>query len=247
MAGGLEMSRVLVKSTFTVGLLVLLMSVPVYGASVNKSIKIDAGSESDGATSVNGSITVGDGAVVTGALNTVNGKVRVGDDATIEDASTVNGSMRIGENVTADELETVNGSISVGAGGQIGGQIDTVNGGITLGKGTVAASDVGNVNGSIELEGSEVGGNVQTVTGNVNLSGASTVKGDIVIEKPSRWSFGNKDSKMPEIVIGPGSVVKGKIILEREVKLYISESAEVGGVEGTMSMDDAVRFSGEHP
>jgi len=52
---------------------------------------------------------------------------------------------------------------------------------------------------------------------------------------------------MPEIVIGPGSVVKGKIILEREVKLYISESAEVGGVEGTMSMDDAVRFSGEHP
>ena len=241
------MSRALVKSAFTVGLLVLLMAVPVYGASVNKSIKIDAGSESDGATSVNGSITVGDGAVVTGSLNTVNGKVRIGDDATIEDASTVNGSMKVGDNVTADELETVNGSISVGTGSRIAGEIDTVNGGITLEKGTVAASNVGNVNGSIELEGSEVGGNIQTVTGDVHLSDASTVKGDIVIEKPSMWSFGSKNNKMPKVVIGPGSVVEGKIILEREVKLYISESAEVGGVEGEMSMDDAVRFSGDHP
>jgi len=241
------MSKAILKSAFTIGLLVLLMSVPVYGASINKSIKIDAGSESDGATSVNGSITVGDGAVVTGTLNTVNGKVRIGDNAKIEDASTVNGSMKVGENVTADELETVNGSITVGAGGQIAGEIDTVNGGITLEKGTVAAADVGNVNGSITLEGSEVGGNVQTVTGSINLSDASTIKGDIFIEKPSMWSFGSKDNKMPEIVIGPGSVVEGKIILEREVKLYISETAEVGGVEGKMTMDDAVRFSGDRP
>jgi hypothetical protein len=36
-------------------------------------------------------------------------------------------------------------------------------------------------------------------------------------------------------------------VLEREVKLYISDSAEVGGVEGKMSMSDAVRFSGDHP
>ena len=37
------------------------------------------------------------------------------------------------------------------------------------------------------------------------------------------------------------------IRLEREVELYISESAEVGGVKGKMSMDDAVRFSGKKP
>ena len=53
---------------------------------------------------------------------------------------------------------------------------------------------------------------------------------------------------MPEIVIGPGSVVEGNIVLEREVKLYISESAEVGGIESDyMSMDDAIRFSGDSP
>jgi hypothetical protein len=52
---------------------------------------------------------------------------------------------------------------------------------------------------------------------------------------------------MPRIVIGPGSRVEGVIHLEREVKLYISESAEVGGVEGVMTLDDATRFSGKKP
>ena len=241
------MSKALLKSAFTVGLLVLLMSVPVYGASVNKSIKIDAGSESDGATSVNGSITVGDGAVVTGVLRTVNGKVRIGDDARIEEAGTVNGGLTVGENVTADGLETVNGAISVGEGSRIGGEIGAVNGRITLEKGAVAAADIGNVNGSIMLKGGEVGGDIKTVNGSVNLSDEATVRGNIVIEKPNSWWSSDRESKKPEVVIGPGSVVEGKIILEREVKLYISESADVGGVEGEMTMNDAVRFSGDRP
>jgi predicted acyltransferase (DUF342 family) len=241
------MSKALLKSAFTVSLLILLMSVPVYGASVNKSINIDAGSESDGATSVNGSITVGEGAVVTGSLRTVNGKVRVGDNARIEEAGTVNGGLTVGENVTADALETVNGSISVGQGSEIGGEIGAVNGRITLEKGAVAAANVGNVNGSIMVKGGEVGGDIKTVNGNVNLSDESTVRGDIVFEKPNSWWSSDRESKKPEVVIGPGSVVEGTIMLEREVMLYISESAEVGGVEGKMTMDDAVRFSGDRP
>ena len=48
-------------------------------------------------------------------------------------------------------------------------------------------------------------------------------------------------------MIGPGSRVEGVIRLQREVELFISESAEVGGVEGEMGMDDAVRFSGNSP
>jgi hypothetical protein len=54
-------------------------------------------------------------------------------------------------------------------------------------------------------------------------------------------------SRVPEIIIGPGSRLHGTIQLERVVKLYISESAEVGGVSGEMSMSDAIRFSGAHP
>ncbi len=241
------MSKVLVKSAFTVGLLLMLLAVPVYGASVNKSIKVEAGSESDGATSVNGSVTVGAGAVVTGTLKTVNGKVRIAENADIRSAATVNGSLSVAENVTAEDLSTVNGSISVGENSTVTGAVEAVNGRITLEQGARVSENVGNVNGDILLEGSEVGGDVNTVSGDVDLRDAAVIRGDLLIEKPSMWSWGERKSRMPTVTIGPGSRVGGKIILEREVKLYISETAEVGGIEGEMSMSDAVRFGGKRP
>ena len=241
------MSKAVIKSAFTVGLLVMLMAVPVYGASVNKSIKIDAGTEADGATTVNGSISVGDGAVVTGTLQTVNGKIRVGDNSTIEDAQTVNGSLSISDGVKADELTTVNGSVSVGENATVNGEIEAVNGSILVEKGSKVTDNIGNVNGAIDLQGSEVGGNISTVNGDIDLSDAAVVMGDLIVEKPNSWSFGNNNSRKPKIIIGPGSEVRGTIELEREVELYISKTAKVGSVEGVMSMNDAVRFSGERP
>ena len=241
------MSKAEVKSAFTIGLLMLLLAVPVYGASVNKSIKVDAGSESDGASTVNGSVSVGAGAVVTGTLKTVNGKVRVDEDAAIEDATTVNGSLNVAENVKAANLTTVNGSISVGEKSAVSGDVQAVNGRIRLEQGASVAMNVGNVNGDMTFEGSEIGGNFKTVSGNVELRDGAVIRGDLLIEKPSMWSWGERKSRMPTITIGPGSRVGGKIIAEREVKLYISETAEVGGVEGEMSMSDAVRFSGKRP
>jgi hypothetical protein len=47
--------------------------------------------------------------------------------------------------------------------------------------------------------------------------------------------------------VGPGAKVLGEIRLERAAELYISDSAEVGGVSGVMTLDDAVRFSGDRP
>ena len=241
------MSKLLVKSAFTVGLLAMLMAVPVYGASVNKSIKVEAGSESDGASTVNGSVSVGEGAVVTGTLKTVNGKIRVDEKATIQDATTVNGSLSIADNVKARDLTTVNGSVRVGEGATVSGEISAVNGRIQLESGTSVGADVGNVNGDIEFEGSEVSGNVKTVSGDIELTDAAVIKGDLIIQKPSTWGWGNKKSRVPTVTIGPGSRVEGVILLEREIKLYISETAEVGGVEGEMSMSDAVRFDGARP
>ena len=57
----------------------------------------------------------------------------------------------------------------------------------------------------------------------------------------------NGTNRKPTIVIGPGSRVEGVVRAEREIKLYISESAEVGGVEGEVSLDDAIRFTGDRP
>ena len=241
------MAKTMNKTVFTIGLLVLLMSVPAFGASVNKSIKIGAGEEADGATSVNGSITVGADAVVTGGVRTVNGSVRVDDGAKIQDAETVNGSIRIGDDVESEDLSTVNGTVSVGEGSKVTGEVGAVNGRISLAKGALVTGSVENVNGRIELAAAEVGGDLSTVSGDVELKDRSVLKGDLVVQKPGGWSWGNKKNRKPRIVIGPGSRVEGTIELEHEVDLYISDKAEVGGVGGVMSMDDAVRFSGDSP
>ena len=160
---------------------------------------------------------------------------------------TVNGSVSIGSDVSAGSLETVNGSISLGEKSTAAGAVEAVNGRIQLAKGSEVTEDVSNVNGDISLVGSEVGGDLSTVNGDVALSDGAVLKGDLIVEEPSSWGWSSKKSRTPEIVIGPGSRVEGVLRLEREVKLFISESAEVGGVEGVMSMDDAVRFSGDRP
>ena len=221
----------------------LLLALPAC-ASVNKSIDIDAGETSDGASTVNGRITVGDGATVRGDVSSVNGSIRIGEGATIADAETVNGGLRVADRVRSKSLSTVNGSIEVASDVTVDGDVSAVNGRITVGGGSKVARDLGNVNGDIELERSEVRGDVTTTNGDVELSDGAVIMGDLVIEKPSGW---NSSGGTPRIVIGPGSRVEGVIRLEREVKLYISDSAEVGGVEGEMSMDDAVRFSGKRP
>ena len=241
------MSKFLTKTTFTVGLLFMLMALPALGATVNKSVKIEADSEASGASSVNGSISVGENAVVTGNVKTVNGTIRVDAGATIEKASTVNGSVRIAENVRSESLSTVNGSVKVGPTAAVDGNVEAVNGRITIKSGATVSGNVGNVNGQIGLAGAEVGGDLKTVNGDIDLDEGSVVKGDLVVEKNSGWGWGKSKSRKPRIVIGPGSRVEGTIVLEREVKLYISDSATVGGVEGEMSMDDAVRFSGDRP
>ena len=236
------------KTTHRAGLALaaLLFALPAT-ASVNKSIRIEAGTTADGASSVNGSVTVGSGAIVTGDVSTVNGTVRIEDNAQIEDAETVNGGLRVGSNVQARSLETVNGGIRVGDNSTIDGGIEAVNGKIEVGQGTRVDRGVQNVNGAIELAGAEIGGNLETVNGDVDLSDGAIVRGSLIIEKPNNWGWNRNKNRKPRIVIGPGSIVEGTIRLEREVELYISESATVGGVSGVMSMDDAVRFSGNRP
>ncbi len=241
------MARMMTKSVFTIGLLVLLMAVPAFGASINKSIRIEAGSKSSGASSVNGSISIGENAVVSGNVRTVNGTIRVDSGASIQKASTVNGAVRISDNVQSESLGTVNGSVTVGALATVDGEIEAVNGRISVDKGSTVALDVSNVNGQIELTGAQVGGDVATVNGDVYVVEGTVVKGDLIVEKPSGWSWGRSKSRKPRIVIGPGSSVEGIIKLEREVKLFISDTAEVGGVTGVMTLDDAVRFSGNSP
>ena len=237
------MTRTASRCAALTALVTVLLALPVQ-ASINKSITIDAGATSDGASTVNGKVTVGAGATVTGDVGSVNGSIRIEEGATIAGAETVNGGLRVADKVRSRSLSTVNGAIDVAEDVVVDGGVSAVNGRITIGGGSKVANDLGNVNGEIELEGSEVGGDVSTVNGDIELAGGAVVIGDLVVEKPGGR---NSSKRTPRVVIGPGSRVEGVIRLEREVKLYISESAEVGGVEGVMTMDDAVRFSGKKP
>ncbi len=243
--GNQKMARIATKTVFTIGLLVLLMSVPAFGASVNKSVTIGDGEESGGATSVNGSIKVGSDAVVTGGLRTVNGSIRVGSGSTIRNAKTVNGTLRIGEGAETGNVGTVNGSVTIGEKVSVDGDVSAVNGSITLERRAVVSGEVGNVNGRITADGARVKGDLKTVTGDVRLRD-TVLEGDLQIEKPGMWTHSDKKRK-PRVVIGPGSRVEGLIVIEHEIELFISESAEVGDVIGVMSLEDATTFSGDEP
>jgi hypothetical protein len=113
-------------------------------------------------------------------------------------------------------------------------------------KGTSVADGVSNVNGEFQISGAEIGGNLSTVNGDVWLTDGSILQGDLIVEKPGGWGW-NRNKRKPRIIIGPNSRVVGQVVLEREVELFISETAEVGGVTGELDMDDAVRFSGDRP
>ena len=234
-------------AALSVGLLALLLVAPASATGINESIRIEAGSQASGASTVNGSITVGSGATVTGSLETVNGTVRVDENAVIEDAETVNGSIEIASGVKAEDIEGVNGAIRIGENVTIEGAVSVVNGMIGVDAGSSINNDVSNVNGEIRITGAEIRGDLSTVNGDVSLHGGANLHGNLTIEKPRGMNKDDDDSDIPRIIIGPASTVGGEIIVERKVELYISDTAEVGGVSGIMSMDQAVRFSGDRP
>ena len=228
------------------GLLAALLVAPAWGSNVNKSITIGPNTETDGASSVNGSISIGAGATVTGSVETVNGTIRIDDDARVEDAETVNGSLRIGDRVYTEDLSSVNGAVKLGEDVTVDGEVSVVNGQISVGSGSSVRRDVSNVNGQIKVTGSTVGGDLRTVTGDVYFEDGAVLKGNLTVEKPHSWRS-SSDQRIPTVVIGPGSRVEGEIILEQKVKLYVSETARVGGVSGVMTMADAERFKGTRP
>jgi acyl-[acyl carrier protein]--UDP-N-acetylglucosamine O-acyltransferase len=225
------------------GLAALVLCGSAQGFNLNKDVEIAPGTESGGHSTVNGDITVGRDAVVNGDLETVNGSIEIQDNARVRDAETVNGRVRIAAGVTAGSIESVNGSIEVDRESTVD-EINVVNGRVELAPGVRVAENVENVNGEMNIEGAEIGGNLETVNGDVTLAEGARIGRDLVVRKPDGVSV---DRRRPKIVIGPGARVEGEIVLEREVELYVSESASVGGVSGVMTMDDAVRFEGDRP
>lgn len=190
---------------------------------------------------VNGSITA-QASQTYGDLETVNGSINIESDARTGDAETVNGSIKVGDNAVVGDLSTVNGSIRAGTQLRANGDIETVNGSVFVGRGG-SVGGVTTVNGAIGLVDSDLSGGIETVNGDVTVGTGSHVRGGIKVEKPtSNWMPVNMGKrKPPRIVIGPNAVVEGPLVFEREVKLYVHQSARIGRVTGAT----AVRYSGD--
>ncbi len=175
-----------------------------------------------------------------GDVSTVNGSVRIGADATVGDAKTVNGGVRLDSRAKAAELTTVNGGIQIADGGHVAGDVHTVNGGVHIDNDAEVLGDVRTVNGGIHVAKAHIHGSIKTTTGGIHLGPDARIDGDVLVDPEHGWHM--LDS-VPHIVIGPGTVVKGKLHFGREVVLYVSDRATIGPVEGA----EVRKFSGDHP
>ncbi|HET8819525.1 MAG TPA: hypothetical protein VFM73_08285 [Xanthomonadaceae bacterium] len=190
---------------------------------------------------VNGSITA-DAGEQYGSLSTVNGSIRIEAGASVGAAETVNGAIRVADDARAGSLATVNGSIRLGTGVEIDGDLETVNGSVFVDRAGRVDGDVETVNGSIGLVDTDLAGGIATVNGDITVGIGSHVRGGITVEKPdSNWfpfSFGKREPQ--RIVIAQDARVDGPLVFERDVKLYVHATAEIGPVTGAT----AVRYEG---
>jgi carbonic anhydrase/acetyltransferase-like protein (isoleucine patch superfamily) len=87
-------------------------------------------------------------------------------------------------------------------------------------------------------------GSLETVSGNIEVGADARVLGAITVTKPrGSWFGGWGRSDVPRVIIGPRAEVTGPLHFEREVELYVHETARVGEISGAK----AIRFSGDTP
>ncbi|MCG8414480.1 MAG: hypothetical protein MI746_09715 [Pseudomonadales bacterium] len=178
-------------------------------------------------------------------VDSVNGRITVEDGATARNVETVNGRVTIGgRNARVNDVETVNGRITAVSGGQIDGNARAVNGRISLSNVTVGRS-VRTSNGDIQLFDVSVGENVETRTGDIRLEN-SVIENDVIIQRRrirGILDIMNRNWGKQEVVIGPGSEIRGTLLARDEITLYVHESASVNNIVGASPLT----YSGPRP
>lgn len=192
-----------------------------------------------GAASINGSVKV-DAGESAGDIATVNGGVEVEDGATVKSAMSVNGAISLGTEVIAGSVNAVNGDVTVGRSSRVTGDVKTVNGAVTLEHHSEVLGSITTVNGAIQLNAAHVGNGLTTYNGDMEIRSGSLVEGGIYVKKPRGNPQGSL--RVPRIVIGPHTRIRGPLRFEHEVRLYVSDHADIAGkIEGAMPQ----HFSGE--
>ncbi|MEO0575275.1 MAG: hypothetical protein AAF004_07415 [Pseudomonadota bacterium] len=223
----------------------LAVALPAAAGNVNKGFKVSAGESSNGGSSVNGRVLAETGAIVSGDLQTVNGSVTLESGVQAHEVQSVNGRVRVGDDSSVHSVMTVNGRNKIGERVIVDGEVSTVNGAITVGSGSSVTGDVTAVNGKIELIAVRVDGDVVNTNGGMEILDGTRIGGSVIVKKTKNWWKSGNKNKVPRIVIGPNVVIEGTLVLEREVELYIHETATVESVEGKNI--DIQRYSGSRP
>ncbi len=195
--------------------------------NVNHPITIEDGQQVEGSQStVNGAIRVGNEARVEGNLETVNGAVEIGEDSHVGRVETVNGRITLGAGSSAESLGNVNGSIVIEAEARVSGDVRGTSGSITLASGSQVDGAVSTTSGLIRLDGARAG-SVRNVSGGMELLNDCRVDGELRVGSVDR-----ERARVPEVIIGEGCRVEGPLVFERDVRLRVHESAQIGEVRG---------------
>ena len=221
-----------------VATLVTVFSSPVLAQSISKvngSVSVAAGQSIDEVSTVNGTIDVAKNAVIRDEISVVNGQITAAEGVRIGSISAVNGDIQIGENSSVGEVTTVNGAMKFGRKLKASDDLTSVNGEILVNAGSTVAGDVTSVNGSIGLIATNVTGKVTNVYGNTTVGVNSSV-GGLKYTKPKGFSIRMKKRQVPRVIIGPRATVRGEMIFEHEVKLYVHSSAKVGRITGATAI-----------
>jgi NDP-sugar pyrophosphorylase family protein len=210
-------------------------------ASVNEDLRVSAADgRTGGAMTLNGDVFVEPNTVAeTSDFSTVNGDIEIADRARVQSVRAVNGDITLGKGAHARSIESVNGRVKLGPDAQLGRGVKLVNGGVSLDTGVLVRGSVATVNGEIVARGATIEGDVENYEGGMQILDGSVVKGSLTVHEPETRS----DGTPPRIVIGADSRVVGPLKFERDVRLYVHETAEIGPVEGA----EPVRFSGATP
>lgn len=203
-------------------------------SKVNGSLVAEAGRTYGDIDTVNGSITVESKAVAR-TVETVNGSIVIDAFATVQDVGTVNGKIVLRNGASARNVEIVNGAIVGVSNLRVQKSVEAVNGSIELGA------------------HSSIGSQVKTVNGNITVGDGTVIGGNVTVKKPSNWGMSWGKPKIPRVVLGPNSTVKGNLVFEREVELYVHSTAKYGKIvylEAEAGKAEALKpivFTGKEP
>jgi DUF4097 and DUF4098 domain-containing protein YvlB len=182
--------------------------------SINRDLHIPDGKRcSEGAHSINGTISIGKGCDIRGASRTINGAIEIGEGSHVR------------------SLQSINGTIDVAPLVQIRGDVQTINGRVTCATGAVVQGDIETINGRVRLDSTHVTGYIKTFNGNLELDHHSKVQKDIIIKGDKSKKHSHRQHPL-DIRLSNGSQVLGDILVkdpDRVVTVYLSQGSQVQG------------------